>query len=114
MKKYLSYVVVGCACAVVGFALCYFTELSPANKIIDAAKIPAPKSAVVAITHDGTLKLNGIAIGLPQLTASLGHKGATVIILADSHADAASVEGVVTACQKSGVTRLALHTVSAL
>lgn len=65
MKKRLLKIVIGVLGICIGFALCYFSGLSPDGKAV-----------VVKIAPDGSLFLSGTQVELSHLSASLKQQGA--------------------------------------
>lgn len=107
MKKYLSNIIIGCLGICVGFALCYFSGVSPApSKTGD-------KGLVVTITQGGSLYLSGTKLDLAQLSTSLKKQagnGYTITIHAGANTNYQRVVEVVDACKAAGITRIAMRT----
>jgi biopolymer transport protein ExbD len=106
MKKHLSKVFAGFLGVCVGFAVCYFSGVSPTPS-------QAVKTSAVAIARDGSLSLGGSHIELSQLSASLKKQathGYTITIFADEKTDYSRVVEVVDACKAAGVSRIAMRT----
>src|SRR5437879_1713385 len=104
MKKYyLSKIIIGFVGICIGFALCFFSGVSPDSR-----------SVVVKIAPDGSVFLSGTQVELSQLSANLKQQGAYRCTIdfhpKDGYPANVRLREVMDACKAAGVSHVAIRT----
>ena len=103
MKKYLSKVIIGLAGVCIGFALCFFSGISPDGR-----------SVVIKIAPNGSVFLSGTQVELSQLSANLKQQGTYRCTIdfhpKDGYPANDCLREVMEACKAAGVSHVAIRT----
>jgi biopolymer transport protein ExbD len=112
MKRIFARIIIGGAGVCVGFAVCYFSMVSP------LFRKQAAHGIFITISRDGNLELSGSSIKLDKLHDALKEMAANgninmVTIRADRNANYQVVNAVLDECKFCGIARFAARTMPA-
>jgi biopolymer transport protein ExbD len=103
MKKYLPKIIIGFAGICIGFALCFFSGISPEDR-----------SVIVKIAPNGSVFLSGTQVELSQLSANLKQQGAYRCTIdfhpKDGYPATDRLPKVMDACKAADVSHVSIRT----